>query len=81
MEPLLQIRQQAVADARTAWDAEDRYFAPILFQPLKRDTPIWEVALTEITSIGWHLDSWQVIGFAPEPLNRSVTMIQTLFKR
>lgn len=78
---LIEIRERAVDDARVAWQAGETYFAPVLFQPLKRDDARWEVALGDIAAVGWTLDSWQVIGPAPEPFDARVTLIQTLFTR
>jgi hypothetical protein len=75
------IRRQAAEDAAAAWDREDRYYAPVLFQPLARTDGDWEAALTEISQVGWRLDSWHVIGPAPEPFGQTVTLIQTLFVR
>jgi len=75
------IRGRATADAHTAWDRDEMYFAPVLFQPLARTDGGWETALTHITQVGWRLHSWQVIGPAPEPFGYTVTLIQTLFIR
>lgn len=76
-----EIRQQADADAGSAWHRGDRFFAPVLFQTLARSDGDWEAALTQITELGWRLDSWQVIGPAPDPFSYTVTLIQTLFTR
>ena len=76
-----EIRSQATADAGTAWDRGEVFFAPVLFQPLARTDGGWEAALTQITQVGWRLDSWQVIGPAPDPFGHTVTLIQTLFIR
>lgn len=78
---LSKIREQAIADARAAWNAGNAFFAPVLFQQLARDGAGWEVALQEVTAVGWRLDSWQVIGAAPSPFESTVTLIQTLFVR
>jgi len=78
---LSKIRKQAVKDARAAWNAGDAFFAPVLFQQLARDGAGWEVALQEVSAIGWRLDSWQVIGPAPSSFEGTVTLIQTLFVR
>lgn len=69
---LSKIREQAIADARAAWNASNAFFAPVLFQQLARDGAGWEVALQEVTAVGWRLDSWQVIG-APSPFESTVT--------
>ncbi|MFB8230619.1 hypothetical protein [Cellulosimicrobium sp. NPDC055967] len=80
-EDLAGVRRQAVSDARDAWAAADQYFAPVLFQPVSRDGERWERALHEIAEIGWRLQSWQVVGPAPEPFGSRVTLIQTLSVR
>lgn len=80
-DTLKTIAHQAAADAVAAWDRGDAFFAPVLFQPLTRVDAGWETALTQITEVGWHLDSWQVLGPAPEPFGHTVTLIQTLFTR
>lgn len=80
-QTLAEIRQQAVSDAEEAWNAGEGFFAPVLAQPLRREGSGWEGALRDITAIGWRLDSWQVIGPAPEPFGSAVTLIQTLFVR
>lgn len=53
----------------------------MLFQPIWRNDEGWERALKDITVIGWALQSWNVIGSAPEPFGSKVTLIQTLFVR
>lgn len=78
---LSDIRKQVVEDARAAWQSGGAFFAPVLFQQLARDGAGWETALEEVTTIGWRLDSWQVIGAAPTPFEHAVTLIQTLFVR
>lgn len=78
---LSEIRHQVISDAQGAWAASDLYFAPVLFQKLKRAGAGWESMLVEITAVGWRLDSWQVIGPAPEPFGTSVTLLQALFVR
>ncbi|NLI19754.1 MAG: hypothetical protein GX427_13265 [Actinomycetales bacterium] len=78
---LSEICDQAVQDAQVAWGAGEPFFAPVLFQQVVRDRLGFEDALREITTIGWRLDSWQVIGPAPSPFEGRVTLIQTLFIR
>ncbi len=80
-EALTGVRQQAVSDALGAWSGGELFFAPLLFQPRWRDGERWERALHEIAEIGWRLQSWQVVGPAPEPFGPRVTLIQTLFVR
>ena len=78
---LAQIVRRATQDATQAWERGDPVFAPVLFQPLMRVECGWEAATSEISRVGWTLDSWQIIGPAPDPFNFTVTLIQTLFKR
>lgn len=80
-QSLAQVARRATHDAATAWDRGDAVFAPVLFQTLMRVEMGWEAALSEISQLGWRLDSWQVIGPAPDPFSYTVVMIQTLFKR
>jgi hypothetical protein len=75
------IRDQVIEDAQAAWNSGQGFFAPVLFQPLVRTGVDWEGTLSDITAIGWRLDSWQVVGAAPEPFEATVTLIQSLFTR